>query len=105
MKKFLAFAFICSMMPASAFDLPTVPMNELSPMHDMQSMQAQRFRMENIDYYNDVETEKARYKKRTAQPTEELQEKINQAVEKANKINSKSEFVRENGKLKIKYGN
>ncbi len=105
MKKIIAFVFLFSLLPASAFDLPTVPVNELSPMHDMQSMQIQKFRQEQLDYYNDVKTEKEKFKKRNTKPTEELQEKIQEAVQRANTRNSKSQFVRgENGQIIIKYG-
>ena len=104
MKKILLSVAVFSMLPVCAFELPTVPINELSPYHEMQSMEAARFRHEQIDYYNDVKTEKERFKKRNAQPTAELKEQINQAVQKSNVQNSKSEFIRENGQLNIKYG-
>ena len=109
MKKLLVVAFICSTLPAFSFgELPIVPINETSPMHDMQTMQAQRFRHEELNYYNDVDTEKAKFKKRTQTDDEKVQE-VKQQIQQAaqQKINSygKSEFVRENGQVKIKYSN
>ena len=109
MKKFLAMAFICSTLPALSFDsLPTVPLSEMSPMHDMQTMQAQKFRQEQLDYYNDVQTEKAKFKKRIQtqeEKTQEIKEQIQQAAQQKVDSYGKSEFVRENGQLRIKYSN
>lgn len=109
MKKIFALAFIFTTLPAFSFDgLPTVPLSEISPMHDMQTMQAHKFRQEQIDYYNDVNTEKAKFKKRIQTDEERVQEVKQQIQESVQqKVNSygKSEFVQENGKLKIKYMN
>ena len=109
MKKLLAITFICTTIPAMAFDgLPTVPLSETSPMHDMQTMQAQRFRQEQLDYYNDVDTEKAKFKKRNKTDEERIQEvkqQIQQAAQQKVDSYGKSQFVQENGQLKIKYSN
>ena len=114
MKRLLVLAFMCSTLPAISFDgLPTVPLSEISPMHDMQSMQAQKFRQEQINYYNDVQTEKERFKKRNKteeeqaqeihQQVQEIQQQVQQAVQQKVNNAGKSEFVQENGQLKIKY--
>lgn len=115
MKKFLVLAFICSAMPAFSFDgMPIIPASSMSPMHDMQTMQMQKFRQEQIDYYNDVETEKARFKKNSKTEEEQIQEvknqmqdvqnQIQQAVDKKMQSYGKSEIIREGGKIRIKYG-
>lgn len=62
-------------------------------VHDMQMINQQRFRMEEINDYNDVQQEKERYKQRNEQPQTVIQ-----------KLFSKqSKFVEENGEVKIKY--
>ncbi len=100
MKKFLTIAFICSTLPVFAFDaLPTIPLNEVSPMSDMQAMEAQRFRQEQINYYSDVETEKKRFEKANQKVTNQQDQPIIQKMIN----NTSSEFVEENGKIKIKY--
>jgi|GEM_PF-1516224 hypothetical protein len=59
-------------------------------VHDMQMINQQRFRMEELNDYNDVETEKARFEKRTA-PKEPF----------IKKLFHKKKFVEENGQIKI----
>ena len=86
----------------------------MSSMHDMQTLQAQKFRQEQIDYYSDVETEKARFRKNTKTEAEQMQEvqsqiqdvqnQIQQAVDRKMKNMERSEIIREGGKIKIKYG-
>ena len=60
-------------------------------VHDMQMINQQRFRIEEINDYNDVETEKARYKKRNESNSEPLMKKLF----------SKKKFVEEDGQIKI----
>ena len=92
MKKLLALTFVFSMLPAFSFDgLPDVPINPVTPMNDMQTMQEAKFRHEELDYYNDdVQEAKAKFKKRNANPEEQAQQikdQINQAVDqKYNKV-------------------
>jgi len=109
MKKLFTFVFLMMSLPAMSFDaLPTVPLSEISPMHDMQTMQAHKFRQEQIDYYNDVQTEKAKFKKKNQtkeQKIQEVKEQIQQAVDRKTNSYGKSQFVQENGQLKIKYSN
>lgn len=89
MKKFaILFCLISS--PAFAV-LP--PDAAIIHVHDMQMINQQRFRMEEINDYNDVQQEKERYKKRNEQPQTVIQ-KI---------FSKKSKFVEENGEVKIKY--
>lgn len=63
-------------------------------VHDMEMINQQRFRMEEINDYNDVKTEKERYQKRNA-PSEPL----------VNKLFNKKQFVEEDGKIKIESQN
>ena len=63
-------------------------------VHDMEMINQQRFRMEEINDYNDVKTEKERYQKRNA-PSEPL----------VNKLFNKKQFVKEDGKIKIESQN
>ena len=72
-----------------AYAYPPSPA-EIIMVHDMQMINQQRFRMEELNDYNDVQTEKARYQKRT-EPTETL----------FNKLFNKKKFVEENGQIKI----
>ena len=115
MKKFLVLAFICSAMPAFAFEsMPIIPASSMSPMHDMQTMQENKFRLEQIDYYNDVDTEKARFRKNSKTEAEQIQEvktqmqdvqnQIQQAIDRKMKNMERSEIIREGGKRRIKYG-
>ena len=108
MKKFLVLAFICSAMPAFAFEgMPIIPASTMSPMHDMQTLQENQFRQEQIDYYNDVKTEKARFKKKVIteeQQIQDVQNQIQQAVDRKMNSYGKSEIIREGGKIRIKYG-
>ncbi len=63
-------------------------------VHDMEMINQQRFRMEEINDYNDVQTEKERYKKRTT-PSEPL----------INRLFNQKKFVEEDGKIKIESRN
>ncbi len=75
-------------LPALAY--PPSPA-EVIMVHDMQMINQQRFRMEEINDYNDVQTEKARYQKRTEPSSKPL----------INKLFNKKKFVEENGQIKI----
>ena len=73
MNKVLAFVcLICLIQPAYAV-LPTDA--SIIQVHDMQMINQQRFRMEVLNDYNDVETEKARFEKKNA-PREPLINKL-----------------------------
>lgn len=62
-------------------------------VHDMDMINQQRFRMEELNDYNDVKTEKERYQKRNNPTTEPL---INRLFSPSPK-----KFVEEDGKIKI----
>ena len=88
MKKiFFFFFFLCASLPAVAFAPPDA---SIIQVHDMQMINQQRFRQEVLNDYNDVQTEKERFKKKTA-PEEPL----------INKLFNKKKFVEENGEIKI----
>lgn len=99
MKKLFILILAFSTLPAFAFE-PIVPeIINLGTMqgHDMQSMEVQHFRMRELDDMKEVKDEKQRFEKETSvqgQPV--IQKMIN---------NTNSEFVEENGKIKIKYMN
>ncbi len=77
-----------SIMPVFAV-LP--PDASIIQVHDMQMINQQRFRIEEINDYNDVETEKARYQKKNEVHSEPL----------VKKLFHKKKFVEENGQIKI----
>ena len=92
MKKTILTALLCfSILPAYCV-LP--PDAAIIQVHDMQMINQQRFRMEELNDYNDVETEKARFEKMTA-PKEPL----------IKKLFNKKKFVEENGQIKIENDN
>lgn len=88
MKQIITFVcLVCIITPVYAV-LPTDA--SIIQVHDMQMINQQRFRMEVLNDYNDVETEKARYQKRNA-PREPL----------INKLFNKKKFVEKDGQIKI----
>ena len=88
MKKLLTFlSIVCFIKPVYAA-LPTDA--SIIQVHDMQMINQQRFRMEVLNDYNDVETEKARFEKKNA-PHEPL----------ITKLFNKKKFVEEDGQIKI----
>lgn len=91
MKRFAILSVLLTM-PAFAV-LP--PDAAIIHVHDMQMINQQRFRMEEINDYNDVQQEKERYQKRNEQPQTVMQKLFSK----------KSKFVEENGNVKIKYDN
>lgn len=80
---------ICSL-PTLAAGPPTA---SIIQVHDMQMIKQQKFRMEELDYYNDVQQEKERYRKRTEQPKTVIQRVFDK----------KSKFTEQDGEIKIKY--
>ncbi len=88
MKKIcLTILFISVALPAFSVAAPDAAIIQV---HDMQMINEQRFRQDVLNDYNDVETEKARFEKKTA-PKESL----------INKLFNKKKFVEENGEIKI----
>ncbi len=88
MKKVLTLVCLISFIRPVYAALPTDA--SIIQVHDMQMINQQRFRMEVLNDYNDVETEKARFEKKNA-PREPL----------INKFFNKKKFVEENGQIKI----
>lgn len=92
MKKiFTLLCLLCFVKPVYAV-LPTDA--SIIQVHDMQMINQQRFRMEVLNDYNDVETEKARFEKKNA-PREPL----------INRLFNKKKFVEEDGQIKIESDN
>ena len=87
-KYFLILAVIAFSIPVFA-DIP--PNAAIIQVHDMQMINDQRFRMEEINDYNDVQTEKERYRKRNESPQQPF----------INKLFGKKKFVDDNGQIKI----
>lgn len=91
MKKIILM-FILSTVSVSAYAI-LPPDAGIIQVHDMQMLKQQRFRMEEINDYNDVKQEKERYQKR--------QQQTKPIIEKSFEKNSK--FVEDNGEIKIKF--
>lgn len=89
MKNFLIFAIVFSfILPAYSIVPPDA---SIIHVHDMQMINQQRFRIEEINDYNDVQTEKARYRKKNEANTEPL----------IKRLFTKKKFVEDNGQIKI----
>ena len=97
MKKFLTLFLTCSALPVFAF-VPPMPQVGTMQGHDMQSIKVQQFRMRELNDMKEVKEEKERYQKMNNLPTTGQQPVVQQMIN-----NSNSEFVEENGKIKIKY--
>lgn len=70
----------------------TAPDAAIIQVHDLQMINQQRFRYEELNDYNDVETEKARYKKKHEQPD---------GTSLINRLFKKKKFVEKDGEIKI----
>lgn len=94
MKNILAILFVgIFALPAMAYAPPLAPVINV---HDTQMIKEQQFRREELNDYNDVQEEKARFEKRN---------KTSQPVVRNYTINKKPELINKNGNLKIKYEN
>lgn len=94
MKKFITILFLGAFtMPSFAYAPPIAPVINV---HDMQMIKEQQFRREEINDYNDVKQEKARFEKRN---------KTQEPVVQNNNIKHDSELIDDNGEIKIKYRN
>ncbi len=93
MKKILTCVFI------SAMSLPALAFTDASMInvHDMQMINQQRFRMEEINDYKEVKEEKARFEKRINSQKPEKLRVENQIIQK------EPELVDDAGQIKIKY--
>lgn len=109
MKKLVLLALICSGIPAFSDGLPDIPISTVSPMNEFQTMQTQKFKREELNLYtDDIQAEKKKFEKRNKTPeqkTQEVKEQIQQAVDRKYQNMGQSQFVQENGQLRIKYGN
>ena len=95
MKKILLYSLLISSMilPAQAFYSPA----EITQVHDMQMINQQRFRMEQIDDFNEVKQEKERYKKKNPS-FEQSKPTVNNYV-----TTPQSQFIDDGGQIRIKY--
>ena len=107
MKKLLLTAFLVSI-PYCAYSF----VGEFSPadviqVHDMQMINEQRFKMEQqFDENESLQEEKTRYWKKNKSPNkqvEETKEQIQQKQQQVIQPSKHSEFIQENGQIKIKY--
>lgn len=89
MKKYILILALLSM-PVYAYAPPSAAVMQV---HDMEMLKQQRFRMQELNYYNDVQEEKTRYQKRNEQP-KTVMEKL---------FSKKSKFIEDNGEVKIQY--
>ncbi len=89
MKKYFLILALLSM-PAFAYAPPSASVMQV---HDLEMVKQQQFRMRELNYYNEVQEEKARYQKRNEQPQTVMQ-KI---------FSKKSKFTEDNGEIKIQY--
>lgn len=107
MKKVLLLSFLLASIPycAKAFSGDVAPASVLQ-VHDMQMIYEQKFRQEEVNDYKDMEEEKARFwkkKRNTEQQVQEVKEQIQTQQNRITAPSKRSEFVEENGQLKIKY--
>lgn len=92
MKKFVTAAMLLSL-PAFAYLPPDAGMIQV---HDMQMIRQQKFRMEELNDYNDVQQEKERFQKKQQQTKPVVQKNFE---------TKDSKFVDDNGEIKIEYTN
>ena len=90
------FLLVLTFLASPAFAYPSTA--DVIMVHDMDMIKQQRFRMEEINDYNDVQTEKARYQKRNYPKTE------TPTITKVYPSTPKK-FVEEDGKIKIENQN
>lgn len=84
---------ITFVLPAKSFYAPA----EITQVHDMQMINQQRFRMEQLNDFNDVKQEKERYQKKNPS-FEQPKPNINTYI-----VAPQSQFVDDGGQIKIKY--
>ncbi len=89
MKKYILLLILFSFVTPVFAVLP--PDASIIQVHDMQMINQQRFRIEEINDYNDVQTEKERYQKKTVPNREPV----------ITKFFNKKKFVEDNGEIKI----
>ena len=82
-------SILLSLLYFPAYAVPSTA--DVIMVHDMEMIKQQKFRMEEINDYNDVQTEKERFQKKNEVNTEPL----------VNKLFGKRKFVEDNGQIKI----
>ena len=111
MKKLLLLSLIIASIPycAKAMSGDIAPASVMQ-VHDMQMIYEQKFRQEEMNDFNEVKEEKARYLKKFRIPERKAQEvkqqvegQIQKQQQRVAAPSKRSEFIEENGKLKIKY--
>ena len=107
MKKFLLFGLILAALPlsANAIDGDIAGASGIQ-VHDMDMLREQYFRREEYNDFKEMKEEKARFWNRNKSAQEqinELKQEIKQEQQKVAAPSKRSEFVEENGQLKIKY--
>ena len=114
MKKFLLLTVLLASIPqcAKAFSGDIAPADVMQ-IHDMQMLYEQKFRRDEVNDYKEVKEEKARFWKKN-KTDEQRKQEVEQQVQnierqiqtQQNRITAPSkhsEFIEENGQLKIKY--
>jgi hypothetical protein len=93
MKKLLSILFVLSTIsPALAY---APPLEAITQVHDMQMIKEQQFRRDELNYYNDVKEEKARYQKKVQKTTTAKPESVI--------IKAEPSLIQDSGEIKIKY--
>ena len=82
-------SILLSLLSFPAYAVPSTA--DVIMVHDMEMIRQQKFRIEEINDYNDVQTEKERFQKKNEVNTEPL----------VNKLFGKRKFVEDNGQIKI----
>ena len=82
-------SILLSLLSFPAYAVPSTA--DVIMVHDIEMIKQQKFRMEEINDYNDVQTEKERFQKKNEVNTEPL----------VNKLFGKRKFVEDNGQIKI----
>ncbi len=92
MKKIIiGILFSVTVLPAVAFAPPTAP---IINVHDTQMIREQQFRRQEINDFNEVKEEKARFEKRLKNSNPAVKNTI---------IEKEPELIEDNGEIRIKY--
>ena len=86
-------SIILSLLALPVYAVPSTA--DVIMVHDMEMIKQQKFRMEELNDYNDVQTEKERYRKQTENNSKPI----------INKLFGKRKFVDDNGQIKIECEN
>ena len=106
MKKILLLALLLSVPQCvKAYSGDVAPASVLQ-VHDMQMLYEQKFRQEEVNDYKDLKEEKARFWKKDKAVSDQIQQIETQVQKRQEQVaapSKRSEFIEENGQLKIKY--